>query len=207
MAKTWIINVQINTQFVEGLKGMGTWKRPIKARVNRSNNVRMAAVSDDLADGIVTGTVDNLTLNVRKGDTIKWIVSEVNSNYLNYRSVVMYDFCKGGKWGPNGGRSASITSNVARVGFTVIHNCFNAENEPQDKYLEYSSSQILIPEITVRKKVSKSKYHIRLLLVNIGDSQKPIVMKYLEVTPSISFCLSEGTKKTGTRENGDSPGK
>jgi len=189
VAKTWVINVQVNTQYMKNLPGTGTWESPIEAENSWYNHVQIAAVSDHLADGIVVGDGDSLKLRVGKEDTIKWIVSEVNSFYDNYISVCMYGLYQEGKWGPKLRRPNSI---VTKVGFTAMLNGFNAENEPQDQHLKCTVADISIPQTTLRTAATSkdSKYHIRFLLVNIEDPKNPIVMKYLEVTSSILFCLS-----------------
>lgn len=191
MDKKWFVNLQINTQFLETLKGTGTWENPIGAKVNWSNNLRIAAVSDDPSDGIVVDTEANLTLNARKDDyiTILWILSEVNPLFLDYRSVVMYNFhINGGATIPINESRYSDT-HVTNSEFTAICNSFNAEYEPQGTYLKCSQSVISIPQTTVKAnaKTSSITCQMKLLLVNIEDSTNPKILKYLQVAPTINI--------------------
>jgi len=186
MAKEWVINVQVNTLYVTELSGSGTWKNPIGGGQHWRDNVRMAAVSNESGDGIVVGTGDKFSLTVGKDDTIKWIVSEVNPIYGNYRSVCMYGFSEGQGWSENLTPPSTV---VQEAGFIAMLNGFNAPNEPQGKYLECTQADISIPQTTVRAGASSGaiKYYMKLLLVNIEDPKKPVVLKYLQVDPTINI--------------------
>lgn len=195
MEKKWFVNVKINTQFLEKLEGQSTWKKPIDAGVNWSNNLQILAVSDDPADGIVVGTHANLTLNAGKDDTltIRWLISEVNPLFLDYRGVVMYNFSK--KDEPT---TPIITitpkdNAAAQVGCTAILNGFNAESEPQDTYLKCTQTGISIPQTTVRAnaKTSNLTYNMKLLLVNIEDINNPKVLKHIQVSLRINIKISK----------------
>lgn len=182
--KTWIINVQVNTQYMNSIAGTGTWEAPIGAGQYWLDNVRMAAVSDNPADGIIVGKGDDFTLTVGKDDTIKWIVSEVDPTYLNYRSVCMYGFKQGSNWDSN---LMPPSTEVAEAGFVAMLNGFNAEHAPQGKYIECTQADISIPKTTVRASAQSCsiQYYMKFLLVDIEDSSNPRVLKYLQVDPTI----------------------
>ena len=55
MAKVWTINVQVNTLFLNGISGTGSWSNPVGASIYWRNNVRMTAVSDNPDDAITVG--------------------------------------------------------------------------------------------------------------------------------------------------------
>lgn len=186
MAKTWTINVQVNTLYVANLRGKGDWKNPIASHQYWRNNVRMTAVSDDPSDGIQVGTGDDFSLTVGAGDIIKWITSEVNPMYRNHRSICMYGFKQGENW-----REHLTDPNTVNheAGFVAITHGFNDDDEPRKKYIKTSTADISVAQTEVRAHASSAsiRYYMKLLLVDTSSLKDPKVLKYLQVDPIIKI--------------------
>ncbi len=148
----------------------------------------MSAVSDDPKDIITVGNGDSFQLTVGKDDVIKWIVSEVNPIYKNQRSVCMYGFEKGSNWDDN---LTPPNTLVTEAAFSAIQNGFNASEEPRGGYITATTSDISIPQTTVRAsaKTASVTYHMKLLLIDISNLNEPKVLKYLKVDPTININL------------------
>lgn len=189
MSKTWTINVQVYAEYINTLSGTGTWQSPIGGGQYWSNNVRMAAVSDNPSDGITVGTGDSFDLTVGKDDKIQWVVSEVNPLYLSGVSVAMYGFQQGDNWDANLTPPSVDQVEIASVS---LLNGFNAEYQPQgDKWLRSTTADMSMPSTRVRAgaKSSVITYHIKLILVDVKDISKPKPLKYVQIDPTITIKL------------------
>ncbi len=188
MAKVWTINVQVNTLFLNSISGSGSWNSPVGSGTYWRNNVRMTAVSDNPDDAITVGDGDSFQLTVGKDDKIRWVVSEVNPVYNNHRSVCMYGFSQGSNWDANLTPPNTVITEAA---FSSILNGFNAPEQPGGNFLKASTSDISIPETTVRASAENSdiSYYMRLLLLDISDIHSPKILKFLQVDPTIKIRL------------------
>ena len=208
MANAWVVNMLVDTQAMEGIPGKGTWERPVTVEDPWHDCVQMTAVSDEPSDGIILGTGNgSIELAARSGGTIKWAVSEVDFTHGNYRGLAIYS-CRLAKERTAYGVARVIEERtnciVTTLGLTTILNGFNASDEPKGEYLKPTSADVSIPQTLMRSSaVSRSnstpgsnesqdkdtllriRCHLRMLLIDTEDIQRPKVIKYLEIVPSI----------------------
>ncbi|QFY43676.1 hypothetical protein F6R98_14445 [Candidatus Methylospira mobilis] len=189
MSKIWTINVQVNTLYFKQQTAVGTWEQPVGGNMYWRNNVRMAAVSDNPADAISIGDGDSFSLQVGKDDTIKWIVSEVNPIYTNYRSMSMYGFDTGSNWNDNLTPPNTI---ITELEVAAVKTGFNAAKQPAERWIDASTIDISIPQTTVRAKAKNASisYLMKLVLIDVSDINNPRPINFFRIDPTIVIKLT-----------------
>ena len=183
MAKTWTINVLVNTRYIEEkIDGSGTWEEPVGAKKLLEKNVQMTAISDHVSDGIKTGTGDKFSLEVHPRDTIRWIVDQVNPLDEESRGVCMYGFKTGANWDSI---LTPLNARVQEADFVAMTKGFNDKSRTGAR-LRLETADISVPETTVRKnaKTGTVKYYMKILLLDTSKTE-PEIMKYVQVDPEI----------------------
>jgi len=187
MGKLWTINAQINTIY---FSKKSSWEKPFRNDRKWQENIYMTAVSDNPDDQIVSGSIDNFNLTVNAGDTIQWIISELNPVHSKKINICMYGLIAGENWKKN---LPNIKISHNNIILSSVKHYFNSAEKPTAEFISLDFVNTSIPSIEIinKKLDEKISYNINIALVNIENIMEPEILNYMQldsyffITPSM----------------------
>ena len=186
MSKLWTVNIQINTIY---FNRKSSWEKPFRNDREWQENINMTAASNSPDDQIISGNIGDFNLVVSPGDTIQWLISEVNPIHSNKTNVCMYGLIAGKHWKNN---LSDITILHKDLIFPSIEHYFNSPENPDASFISLDNVNTSIPfaQVITDKFIEKVSYHINIALVNTNDIIKPEIFDYIQLDSSLLITPS-----------------
>ncbi len=180
MSKLWTVNIQINTIY---FSRKSSWEKPFRNDREWQENINMTAVSDNPDDQIISGNINDFSLSVNAGDTIQWVVSEVNPIQSNKISACMYGLIAGENWENN---LSEVKVSHKNIIFSSVEHYFNGPEHPEGDFITLDCVNASIPYAQIIKSKLKEKvfYHINIALINTDDIMEPKIFDYIQLDSS-----------------------